>query len=77
MRQTVFDSGGTYLSQYEPVWRGIYQSASFFGSKGMRSLIMVTYTWNPHGRIWMRYGRTDMSDGSISQDIRLQTGIYF
>lgn len=76
-RQTVFDSGGTFLSQYEPVWYGIHQSNSFFSQKGIRSLIVLRYTLSSHASVWTRYGRTELTSGSIREDFRLQTNIHF
>ncbi|MFH1380502.1 MAG: hypothetical protein ABII23_09520 [bacterium] len=76
-RQTVFDSGGTYLSQYEPVWHGIYQSESFFSQNGIRSLAAIHYNPKEHLSGWIRYGRTELSDGRVRDDIRVETSILF
>lgn len=75
-RETVFDSGATYLSQYEPVWYGIHQSNNFFSQEGMRTFIVLKFKMSRY-LIWIRYGRTELTDGTIRDDFRLQTDIYF
>ncbi|MBD3271300.1 MAG: hypothetical protein GF384_02030 [Elusimicrobia bacterium] len=76
-RQSIFDSNNTYISQYEPVWYGVYQSYSFAFQQGLRSFVVIRGHCGPYCILWLRYGRTDLISHTVRDDARLQLSVHF